>query len=33
MQLSKDKLLDAYTRMKKIRVFEETMRDEFAKYS
>ena len=31
MQLSKDKLLDAYTRMKKIRVFEETMRDEFAK--
>ena len=31
MQLSKDKLIDAYTRMKKIRVFEETMRDEFAK--
>ena len=31
MQLSRDKLLDAYTRMKKIRVFEETMRDEFAK--
>ena len=31
MQLSKDKLLDAYTRMKKIRVFEETTRDEFAK--
>ena len=31
MQLSKDKLIDAYTRMKKIRIFEETMRDEFAK--
>ncbi len=31
MQLSKDKLIDAYTRMKKIRVFEETMRDEFSK--
>jgi len=31
VQLSKDKLIDAYTRMKKIRVFEETMRDEFAK--
>ena len=31
MQLSKDKLIDAYTRMKKIRVFEETIRDEFAK--
>ena len=31
MQLSKDKLIYAYTRMKKIRVFEETMRDEFAK--
>ena len=31
MQLSKDKLIDAYKRMKKIRVFEETMRDEFAK--
>jgi len=31
MQLSREKLLDAYTRMKKIRVFEETMRDEFAK--
>ena len=31
MQLSKDKLIDAYPRMKKIRVFEETMRDEFAK--
>ena len=31
MQLSKDKLIDAYARMKKIRVFEETMRDEFAK--
>ena len=31
MQLNKDKLIDAYTRMKKIRVFEETMRDEFAK--
>ena len=31
MQLSKGKLIDAYTRMKKIRVFEETMRDEFAK--
>ena len=31
MQLSKDKLIDAYTRMKKIRVFEETTRDEFAK--
>ena len=31
MQLSKDKLVDAYTRMKKIRVFEETMRDEFSK--
>ena len=31
MQLSKDKLIDAYTRMKKISVFEETMRDEFAK--
>ena len=31
MQLSKDKLIDAYTRMKKIRVVEETMRDEFAK--
>ena len=31
MQVSKDKLIDAYTRMKKIRVFEETMRDEFAK--
>ena len=30
MQLSKDKLIDAYTRMKKIRVFEETMRDEFS---
>ena len=31
MQLSKDKLIDSYTRMKKIRVFEETMRDEFSK--
>ena len=31
MQLSREKLLDAYTRMRKIRVFEETMRDEFAK--
>ena len=31
MQLSKDKLIDAYTRMKKIRGFEETMRDEFSK--
>tara|TARA_S200000501_G_scaffold225471_1_gene211368 strand:- start:19368 stop:20342 length:975 start_codon:yes stop_codon:yes gene_type:complete len=31
VQLSKDKLIDAYTRMKKIRVFEETMRDEFSK--
>jgi len=31
VQLSKDKLIDAYTRMKKIRIFEETMRDEFAK--
>ena len=31
MQLGREKLLDAYTRMRKIRVFEETMRDEFAK--
>ena len=27
----RDRLIDSYTRMKKIRVFEETMRDEFSK--